>query len=436
MSQWTQQQWDAWRSEWQDGQWSWTEHNWQSTTRADNDEQSTRRADTDWQVSSDETDWRVSKHDETDLQVSPRDSGSGPVVHEKKGKWVWARPGPRLWCHIFLFKPTALWFEFVPALIGRRGVHVHDIHRHSGAKLRIRGRGSGHLEVVGPSGKLDREAPVPLMLAISVDKYDPDGFLMAVNESVALLESTTERYRDMCRVRGEVPELHLFAFGDGSALATRLLADFIDEYPYPDGPRVMHLAIADVEPALADVESAPVAHSPMIVQPRFRPLQDLAMMQELQLWHQHQFVYHGWGGFGSHEQQNVQHGWGGSVGSHEAPHGWGGSVGSHEQQNLQHVWGGSVGSHEAPRDWHVQQNLQHGWGGSFGSHEAPQSADGIVPQLSWGKGHTWEPADQASPAEVQQSEPADQASPFGHSDDEDLQRDMMTAIDAYLYEAN
>ena len=105
MSQWTQQQWDAWRSEWQDGQWSWTEHNWQSTTRADNDEHSTRRAETDWQVSSDETDWRVSKHDETDLQVSQRDetdlwianndchdltdgtaSGSGPAVHEKKDK--------------------------------------------------------------------------------------------------------------------------------------------------------------------------------------------------------------------------------------------------------------------------------------------------------------------------------------------------------------
>ena len=132
MSQWTQQQWDAWRSEWQDGQWSWTEHNWQSTTRADNDEHGTRRAETDWQVSSDETDWRVSTHDETDLQVSRRDetdlqiakndchdltdgtaSGSGPVVHEKKDKHFFARPRPRLWCHIFLFKPTALWFDFM-----------------------------------------------------------------------------------------------------------------------------------------------------------------------------------------------------------------------------------------------------------------------------------------------------------------------------------
>ena len=67
MSQWTQQQWDAWRSEWQDGQWSWTEQNWQSTIHAHNDEH--RRAETDWKVSSDETHLRASIHDETDFKV-------------------------------------------------------------------------------------------------------------------------------------------------------------------------------------------------------------------------------------------------------------------------------------------------------------------------------------------------------------------------------
>ena len=87
--------------------------------------------------------------------------GAGQFVKEKEGsevaeddvecRWVWRRPAARLWAHIYLHK----WhhdFDLVPMLIGRGGGTTKGIFRATNAKLRIRGRGSGHLEVDGRKG--------------------------------------------------------------------------------------------------------------------------------------------------------------------------------------------------------------------------------------------------------------------------------------------
>ena len=52
----------------------------------------------------------------------------------------------RLWVHIYLNKRVPD-FELVPMLIGRFGCNMRNIHQQTGAKVRVRGLGSGHMEV-------------------------------------------------------------------------------------------------------------------------------------------------------------------------------------------------------------------------------------------------------------------------------------------------
>ena len=59
-----------------------------------------------------------------------------------------AEPKPfqrkQLWCHIFLNNRDPD-FELVPLVIGQAGCHLRKIYQATGAKIRIRGRGSGFL---------------------------------------------------------------------------------------------------------------------------------------------------------------------------------------------------------------------------------------------------------------------------------------------------
>ena len=54
----------------------------------------------------------------------------------------------RLWVHIYLHM-QAQDFDLVPMLIGRGGCNMRKIADKTAAKVRIRGRGSGHLEIDG-----------------------------------------------------------------------------------------------------------------------------------------------------------------------------------------------------------------------------------------------------------------------------------------------
>ena len=56
-------------------------------------------------------------------------------------------------------------FDLVPWLIGRRGLNLRKIAEATDSKIRVRGRGSGHLEP-----EAGKEAPTPLMVAITTNK--------------------------------------------------------------------------------------------------------------------------------------------------------------------------------------------------------------------------------------------------------------------------
>merc|ERR1711988_1074433 len=93
-------------------------------------------------------------------------------------------------------------FNVVRKLLGDRGSHMKEIAESSGAKLRIRGRGSGFLE-----GAEKREASdEPLMLCISATSAS--GFATATEDVESLLEYVHGQYKDFCLKQGlPVPTL-------------------------------------------------------------------------------------------------------------------------------------------------------------------------------------------------------------------------------------
>merc|ERR1712146_371284 len=87
-------------------------------------------------------------------------------------------------------------FRVVGRLIGPGGQRMKDIAAASGAKLRVRGRGSNFLE--GPERK---ESTDPLMLCISAQ--DEDGFRRACDLVTALLEEVYKEYHAFCIQSGK-----------------------------------------------------------------------------------------------------------------------------------------------------------------------------------------------------------------------------------------
>jgi hypothetical protein len=84
-------------------------------------------------------------------------------------------------------------FALVPIVIGRGGENTRRIAEATGSKIRIRGRGSGHKEANG------KEAPTPLMLAVTAEADNIEGFQDAVVQSINLLRGVERRYRAHCR---------------------------------------------------------------------------------------------------------------------------------------------------------------------------------------------------------------------------------------------
>merc|ERR1712224_487419 len=93
-------------------------------------------------------------------------------------------------------------FNVLRKLLGDRGSHMKTIAENSGAKLRIRGRGSGFLE--GPNQS--EASNEPLMICISAESWE--GFEMAVKDVESLLERVHGQYRKHCHDRNlPVPRL-------------------------------------------------------------------------------------------------------------------------------------------------------------------------------------------------------------------------------------
>ncbi|CAE7600613.1 Dnah7 [Symbiodinium natans] len=103
---------------------------------------------------------------------------------------------PRLCCNFIL----AMGREYVPTIIGRGGANTKSIHEETGCKVRVRGRGSGHLEQ-----QSNEEAPTNLMLAVTAEPGNKEGFIQAVAKSLLLLWNVDERYQQDCRRCGVRP---------------------------------------------------------------------------------------------------------------------------------------------------------------------------------------------------------------------------------------
>jgi|EP00927_Polykrikos_kofoidii_P077594 hypothetical protein len=132
----------------------------------------------------------------------------------------------RLWAHIYLHMVTP-GFDLVPMLIGRGGANMRKIAEATNAKIRVRGRGSGHLEVNGTS-----EAPTPLMVAVTSDKRDNGGFKRALEMTVAQLRVVERRYRAFCEKETRPVDGPCFSIGLLTDGAEELLGDALEGVPF------------------------------------------------------------------------------------------------------------------------------------------------------------------------------------------------------------
>ena len=130
--------------------------------------------------------------------------------------------GPRLWCHIFL-NQRHVEFDLVPRLIGHGGHNTKNIYLLTGAKIRVRGRGSRHKEVDGI-----KEAPVPLMVAVTSDSTDADKFCKAVRLMTDKLEEANDVFARFARKKNLHPSIameHIWKYGEMSKEAESVLAN-------------------------------------------------------------------------------------------------------------------------------------------------------------------------------------------------------------------
>ncbi|CAJ1355211.1 unnamed protein product [Effrenium voratum] len=88
-------------------------------------------------------------------------------------------------CNIVLYMPR----DYVPAIIGKGGCYTKAIYESTGCKVRVRGRGSGHLEQ-----STQAEAPTPLMLAVTAEHDNMEGFVEAVRLSFSHLAAVEQRF--------------------------------------------------------------------------------------------------------------------------------------------------------------------------------------------------------------------------------------------------
>ncbi|CAJ1387223.1 unnamed protein product [Effrenium voratum] len=84
----------------------------------------------------------------------------------------------------------------VPAIIGKQGVNTRSIYEKTGAKIRVRGRGSGHKE-----SATGREAPAGLMVTVSACASDLNAFNHAVTMTGELLDRIQTRIRQLNEAR-------------------------------------------------------------------------------------------------------------------------------------------------------------------------------------------------------------------------------------------
>lgn len=136
----------------------------------------------------------------------------------------------RLWCHIYLHMQVK-GFELVPMMIGRGGCNMRKIFEATGAKIRIRGRGSGHFEIDGK-----REAPTPLMVAVTTDKLDHGSFKAAIEMTLVELRAVEQRFLTFCEKQNYTHEGPCFSIGVMPQGVENVLGDVFEGVPHT-GPK-------------------------------------------------------------------------------------------------------------------------------------------------------------------------------------------------------
>ena len=153
--------------------------------------------------------------------VNTKNERSRRRRREQREKCALEEAERRLVCK-FALKMT----DCVPLIIGHGGCHVKEIFVATGAKVRIRGKGSGHMET-----GTGLEAEVPLQLAISCPPDNPEGFHAAVTMTVALLYRVDAKFTKASQSRGHRSHEPCFAAYRACPDAEKLIHECLDGVP-------------------------------------------------------------------------------------------------------------------------------------------------------------------------------------------------------------
>jgi len=140
----------------------------------------------------------------------------------------------KLWCHFYL-DPVMLMkgFDLNKKIIGHGGSCTKGIFDATACKIRLRGRGSMHME--GPG---NREAPVHLMLAVTTEPGRHESFRKAFDMSVELLKGVENRFRVFCRKSDhKAPSSPCFWVGELSSESRRSLGSALAGLTAPEAGR-------------------------------------------------------------------------------------------------------------------------------------------------------------------------------------------------------
>jgi hypothetical protein len=215
--------------QWREAHWEWrgddpNSKSWGSWQEHENDNNNNEVKETEWK-----NEWKEEWKDgckEAWKEEWKEEWKEDQVDQEGKTKKQWPRAPRRFWVHIFLH-PEHEGFDLIPMLIGKKGKNMKKILHETGAKIRIRGRGSKYLEVDGK-----REAPVPLMVAVTVVEGDAVNFKKAVDMTVVQLLEVTLHYKRFCSQRCLASDWPVFSIGEVSAgEGEMLIKEHIDNYP-------------------------------------------------------------------------------------------------------------------------------------------------------------------------------------------------------------
>lgn len=126
------------------------------------------------------------------------------------------------WCHFHLGEDMIAKrsFELNKKIIGRGGCNMRAIFDATGAKVRLRGRGSGHLE----GGK---EAPVPLMLVVTC-VGSTSTFRTAIKMAVEVLHRVEAQFHATCSREEQLPCFRVASLSPG---AIEHLSDILASVP-------------------------------------------------------------------------------------------------------------------------------------------------------------------------------------------------------------